>query len=206
MRDSNTEYDLSRKSRPTVIVPYQRRWIEEFEASARRLRSIVGDQVLRIDHIGSTAVTGLGAKDIVDIQFTVSDLESLQELEDRMTQSHFVFRVDVRSDNFLGSDNGDPREWRKAYFREPSGEKRTHIHVRELGRRNQQYALLFRDFLRANDNTRRAYELVKVRLSEVFPECIDGYLYIKDPLMDIIFEGAKVWARQEEWAPADDHF
>ena len=49
------------------------------------------------------------------------------------------------------------------------------------------------------------YEQIKVRLSEIFPESIDGYLYIKDPLMDIIFEGATVWAKKTGWLPDDDY-
>ena len=136
------DYDLSRKSRPIVILPHQNRWRDEFEALATRLRSIVTDQVLRIDHIGSTSVAGLAAKDIVDIQMTVRDIDGLEVLQHRLQRHGFVFRNDIRSDNFVGDSGSDPKEWRKAYFREPEGERRTHIHVREVDRSNQRYALL----------------------------------------------------------------
>ena len=203
---SEIEYDLTLKSRPIVIVPHQSRWKGEFEALASRLRRIVPDSVLRIDHIGSTSVPELAAKDIIDIQMTVIDLDDLQDLQSAIHNCGFVFRNDIVSDNFVGDTNLDPREWRKAYIREPEGERRVHIHVRELDRCNQQYALLFRDFLRANAAVRKGYQIAKVRLSKVFPECIDGYLYIKDPLMDIIFEGARLWADQTRWEPDSDHF
>ena len=203
---SKVEYDLTRKSSPIVIVPHQARWKGEFEALATRLRRIVPDSVLRIDHIGSTSVPGLGAKDIVDVQMTVSDLDDLQDLQSAIQNHGFVFRSDIDSDNFVGDTIPDPREWRKAYIREPEGERRVHIHVREVGRWNQRYALLFRDFLRANATVCKAYQTAKVRLSKVFPECIDGYLYIKDPLCDIIFEGARLWADQTNWEPDGDHF
>lgn len=71
--------------------------------------------------------------------------------------------------------------------------------MREQGRLNQRYAILFRDFLRNNATVRTAYELTKSRLAEIFPECIDGYLYIKDPLMDIIYEAALLWANECNW-------
>ena len=204
--DSEIEYDLTLKSPPIIIVPHQRRWKGEFEALASRLRRIVPDSVLRIDHIGSTSVPELAAKDIIDVQMTVIDLDDLKDLRTAIHNCGFVFRNDIVSDNFVADTYPDPREWRKAYIREPEGERRVHIHVRELDRCNQRYALLFRDFLRANAAVRKGYQIAKVRLSKVFPECIDGYLYIKDPLMDIIFEGARLWADQTRWEPDSDHF
>ena len=64
--------------------------------------------------------------------------------------------------------------------------------------------ILFRDFLRCNETVRLSYEQIKRRLARIFPENIDGYLYIKDPLMDIIFEGAEIWARETSWVPDSD--
>ena len=61
---------MHRKSRPIEIVPYQETWVEEFKAQGIRLRKITGDSALRIDHIGSTSVPGLAAKDVIDIQIT----------------------------------------------------------------------------------------------------------------------------------------
>ena len=57
-----------------VIEPYSERWAGEFAGLARRLRDVLGERALRIDHIGSTAVPGLAAKDRIDIQVTVADL------------------------------------------------------------------------------------------------------------------------------------
>ena len=184
----NEDYDLSQKSPPIVILPHQNRWRDEFEALAKQIRSIVSEQALRIDHIGSTSVTGLAAKDIVDIQITVKDLDGLEKLQLRLQGHGLVFRSDIRSDNFVGCSDSDSREWGKAYFREPEGQRRTYIHVREVGRKNQRYALL------------------KMRLAEVFPECIDGYLFIKDPVMDIIFEAGAFWAHQTQWTPDNNYF
>ena len=202
---TESEYDLTRKSRPIVIVPYQERWQDEFRQLGMRLRSILSTSALRIDPIGSTSVPGLGAKDIIDIQITVTDLDRMDAFQDRMRAHGFQQRDGFRYDNFCGPVTADPLEWRKRYFREPDGERRVHIHVREQGRRNQRYALLFRDFLRSNATVRTAYEVVKRRLANIFPECIDGYLYIKDPLMDIIYEAALIWAKESDWDFDEDH-
>jgi GrpB-like predicted nucleotidyltransferase (UPF0157 family) len=75
--------------------------------------------------------------------------------------------------------------------------------MREEGRLNQRYALLFRDYLRASPTVRVAYGIIKERLATVFPESIDGYLYIKDPVMDLMFAAAESWASTCRWTPDD---
>jgi dephospho-CoA kinase len=63
---------------------------------------------------------------------------------------------------------------------------------------------LFRDYLRAEESARRSYETIKRRLAEIYPSNIDGYLSIKDPVMDIIYLGAEFWARARGWQPSSD--
>ena len=199
-------YSITRKSRPIIITDYREAWRTEFATIATHLRTILGNEVLRIDHIGSTSVPDLAAKDVIDIQLTVANLDRLQRFESLMSQYGFRQRRGVQYDNFCGAEGTNEEEWRKYYFREPEGQRRTHLHVREQGRLNQRYALLFRDYLRNNVNIRQAYELIKRRLTEIFPESIDGYLYIKDPLMDIMYEAALLWADAEAWELGQDYF
>ena len=193
------------KSRPVVVVPYKASWEEEFRTIGSRLRSILQTEALRIDHIGSTSVPGLAAKNIIDIQITVRNLDEMEPFIERMASNGYRHREGNTSDLFVGEEMQDEAQWRKMYFREAEGDGRLHLHVREEGRLNQRYALLFRDFLRSNTTVRKGYEQIKQRLAEIFPESIEGYLYIKDPLMDIIFEGASIWARETDWAP-DQNF
>jgi GrpB-like predicted nucleotidyltransferase (UPF0157 family) len=58
---------------PITIVDYRPQWVAEFTALAAQLQAALGALALRIDHIGSTAVPGLAAKDIIDVQVTVAD-------------------------------------------------------------------------------------------------------------------------------------
>ena len=200
------EYLVDRISRPVVVIPYQDRWAGEFEVVGAEIRNILGGLALRIDHIGSTSVPGLAAKDIIDIQVTVSSLDEFARIEELMvTKGGFRPRRGIHEDHVpLGVDQ-DPIEWRKRYFREPEGAKRTHIHVREMNRKNQKYPLLFRDFLRNNETSMKLYELIKIRLAELFPDRIDAYLYIKDPACDVIMQSAINWKRETNWqlGPSD---
>ncbi len=197
--------DIAKKSRPVIITDYKVNWASDYLAMGNRLRKLLGDTALRIDHIGSTSVPDLAAKDIIDIQVTVRDLSSMESFEERILGAGFQQRGNFHYDCFCGIDKEEAPELKKKYFREPEGEQRCHIHVRQEGLLNQKYALLFRDFLRANPVVRKSYEILKRRLSKIFPESINGYLYIKDPLMDIIFSGAEHWASNTQWKPDSDY-
>lgn len=197
-------YDITRKSRPVVVTPYQSQWVSDFTRIAGRIRAVVNDAALRIDHIGSTAVPGLAAKDVIDIQITVADLKRADSLTTSLSAVGFRLGTTFEYDEFHGKPETDV-ELRKLYMREPEGERRAHIHIREIGRFNQQYALLFRDYLRASKVVREEYESFKQRAAQLFPDSIDGYLYLKEPVFHIIYEAACLWASKAEWAADDDY-
>lgn len=188
---------------PVVICFHQPRWADEFQSYAQRIRAIVGNAATRIDHIGSTAVPGLGAKDIIDVQVTVRDLDEAGKLT-RLLRAHgFREGLTFQYDAFHPMPETDP-ELRKLYMREPEGERRVHIHVRELGRFNHRYALLFRDYLRSSESARHEYEILKRRAAQVFPDNIDGYMSLKEPVLHIIYEAASLWADKVQWTPGED--
>jgi GrpB-like predicted nucleotidyltransferase (UPF0157 family) len=171
---------------------------------ARRIRALVENAVLRIDHIGSTAVPGLRAKDVVDIQLTVPDLQDAANFTVPLWQAGFrqgeAFEYDVFHHLPAAS-----LELRKLYMREPANERRVHLHIREAGRFNTRYALLCRDYLRANNTACSEYELLKLRAASLFPASIEGYLFLKEPVFHLLYEAAELWAQKIGWQlPASD--
>jgi GrpB-like predicted nucleotidyltransferase (UPF0157 family) len=198
------EYDITRKSRPVLISEYEPRWATEFIHLAQRIRRLVGSAAARIDHIGSTAVPGLAAKDVIDLQISVADLDRAGDVTDPLRAAGFRQGSEFVYDEFrtMGATEA---QLCKLYMREPEGERRVHIHIRELGRFNQEYALLFRDYLRAAEAVRAEYELVKRRAAQLFPDSIDGYLFLKDPVFHIIYEAACLWAKSVEWVADEDY-
>src|SRR4051794_37825198 len=108
-------------SRPVVITPYRPEWPSEFLAIGRRIRRAVGSQAIRIDHTGSTAVEGLAAKDVIDIQVTVDSLEESARLLEALAADGFRRRDGYVYDEFHGMAEMDV-ELRKLYVREPLGE------------------------------------------------------------------------------------
>lgn len=184
------------------IVPYQERWPIEFQAIAANLRQALGDLALRIDHIGSTSVPGLPAKDVIDIQITVAALDD--QVRAAMATLGYTLREglrDHRPPDVMGPDS----DWDKWLFMPPPGQRRTHTHVRVQGRANQRYPLLFRDYLRAHPATAAAYAELKRRLAQ---SLADPQMYpeVKDPAVDLIYLAAEDWAAVTNWqmGPSDE--
>jgi len=177
------------------IRPYDGRWPSEFEAARRDLRAALGAAALAVEHIGSTAVPGLGARDIVDIQVSVAELDP--GLVGTLDAHGWRARSGDR-DVFHGIPPGSP-ELAKLYAREPEGRRRIHVHVRQAGRFNHRFALLFRDFLRADDNACEQYEALKRQAAAAHPDDVDGYLAIKTPVFNLLYQMAEEWARSNPW-------
>ncbi|WP_307834116.1 GrpB family protein [Paractinoplanes lichenicola] len=99
----------------------------------------------------------------------------------------------------------DNPELTKRYFREPPGTPRTHVHVRRLGSFSQQFALLFRDYLREHPAAARAYAAEKRRLADEFRDDRHGYTDAKDPFIWRTIQQADRWAQRVGWreGPSD---
>ncbi|BCE03798.1 GrpB family protein [Marinicellulosiphila megalodicopiae] len=179
------------------MTPYHPNWPDEYQKIAKQLRFLLEDVALRIDHIGSTSINELAAKDVIDIQITVDDISNTF-IEQKLTSEGFVFRNEADCDNLVGLDN-DSIELKKKFFQELQGERRAHIHVRQIGRLNQEYPLLFRDYLRSHSTIKLAYAKIKIELAKYFSNDANGYYAIKDPYMDTVYQAAKLWAKQTNW-------
>lgn len=187
-------------SRPVVLQPYQPAWAHEFAEIAQRLRSVAGGYLLEINHIGSTAVPGLCAKDVLDVQLQVVSLAAADSLIRQLRTVGFQRGESMICDIFHGLPAGSP-ELHKLYMREPLGERRVHLHIREAGRFNARYALLFRDYLRAQAPARQEYGELKLRAAALFPHSVEGYLFIKEPVFHLLYHAAELWAEKVGWTP-----
>ena len=188
---------LAEPDRRVTIVEPKATWPAEFDPIAATLRKALGPLALRIDHIGSTAVPDLPAKDLIDIQVTVATLDR-ERLAPALARAGFVVREDIGQDHRPPGMSGPDEGWRKLFFRAGSG-RPVNVHVRVAGAPNQRYALLFRDYLRAHPESAAAYARLKRALAGLG---IDPGVYadVKDPACDLIFIAAEAWAARSDWA------
>ena len=197
----NWQRQCAKLDKVIEIVPYKLGWPDEFQQIALKLRAGLGELAVRIDHIGSTAVPGLPAKDVIDIQVSVNALDdrvlrAMTALGYTLPEGIWPRVADHCPPNFIGPET----EWEKLLFRPPLGQRRTHVHVRVQGRANQRYPLLFRDYLRTHTATANAYAELKRRLARNLADP-QTYPDVKDPAVDLIYLAAEDWAVATDWLP-----
>lgn len=179
-----------------TIQPYDPDWPLEFQKIASALRRALGERALRIDHIGSTSVPGLVAKDKIDIQVTVTALE--EELRSAMLSLGHTQWKGLLHDHCPPGSSAADQEWEKWLFTQRGDQRSANIHVRVQGRANQRYPLLFRDYLRCHPATARAYAELKRRLAANLADP-RTYPDVKDPAVDLIYLAAEEWAVATGW-------
>ena len=177
---------------PIIVVPYDPYWPSLFHELGLALRDVLEDVALRIDHIGSTAIPGLAAKPVIDVQISVSSFEPLD-----------VFRKPVESLGFVFRANNP--ELSKRYFREAPGDRRTHIHVRRTGGWSEQWALLFRDYMRCHPDDCEEYATLKYQLAETYRHDRHGYTEAKSDFFWKVIRKADGWSQEIGWltGPSD---
>jgi dephospho-CoA kinase len=157
-----------------------------------RLHAVCGADAARIDHIGSTAVPGLPAKDVLDVQITVRDLGVADALRDRLEDAGFPHIAHLTDDPHPTSgdpDGTDAELWTKRVHGSADPGRIAHIHLRAADSPGQRWALVFRDWLRADPAVREEYLAVK-RAAEAAAAGLSGheaataYLAVKKPWFD----------------------
>jgi len=175
-------------------------WPEQFDRVAARLGHLLGRAVGRIDHVGSTAVPGLAAKDILDVQVTVPSLAAAERAAPALAAGGFPAVTGITSDT-PQPDGCDPAPWAKRFHASADPGRPVHLHLRPAGSPAARLALLFRDWLRADQAARAAYEREKRRLAAAHPTSRAAYAAAKEPWFAAALPEAEAWARQTGWRP-----
>ena len=164
-------------SETITIVPYDPRWPASFELERQHLLACLPSElIVRIEHFGSTAVPGLGAKPIVDMLVEVTDLAAVRERVVPVLESQGY-------DYFWRPTSGDDGPPYYAWFikRDPATGRRTH-HIHMVTSEDDFAAhwdqLLFRDYLIEHPDVAREYETLKRRLAADF--ATDRVLYTQE--------------------------
>jgi GrpB-like predicted nucleotidyltransferase (UPF0157 family) len=139
-----------------ILAPYDPGWAVEFERERARIAAALGAAALRIDHNGSTAVPGLAAKPIIDIQVSVARLHPLDVYASALATLGYL-HVPHPDDAFC------------PFFHRPAAWPHTHhVHLVEAGAEEERRTLGFRDYLRAHPEAAREYAALKAQLAREF--------------------------------------
>ncbi|KAF0172426.1 MAG: GrpB family protein [Hyphomonadaceae bacterium] len=180
------------------VVDSDPRWEEEGLYWAQRIRDILNGCVLDIDHIGSTAVPGLAAKDVIDIQTLAYDLDEAQPAIAALKSAGFLVDLTKRGETPRPGYPDHPDCWDRLLFRGPRGERPVILHLREVNTAGARVPLLLRDFLRADDLVREQYGALKLGLAR-YVESERGYQAMKQPFVAVTLRLAEAWAERTRW-------
>ncbi|MCW2511093.1 MAG: coaE [Mycobacterium sp.] len=191
------------------LVPPDPSWPEQAGRVLTRLRTTCGHRAVRVDHIGSTAVPGIDAKDVIDVQVTVPSLAVADELADallaagypRGTHTTDVAKPDARSTVAEFDHVNDTSLWHKRIHASADPGRPTHVHLRVDGWPGQQFALLFVDWLKANAAARAEYEELKRTVAAQGYAVTGDYADAKEPWFDDAYRRAWAWADDTGWRP-----
>jgi len=182
------------RARQPVIRDPDPNWPGQARRLIARLSAMAGDRAVRVDHIGSTAVPGLPAKDVVDVQLVVSDMDIAAEVAE-----------DARSAGLVQAEGrwydidryGDEHAKEVAVEADPG--RPVNVHIRPLTSPAWRESLLFRDWLRADAADRAGYATFKRGLAGQPGIDLDTYSDDKLPWISGSLARAQRWAAQSGW-------
>jgi GrpB-like predicted nucleotidyltransferase (UPF0157 family) len=158
------------------LAPHNERWHVLFDEEEGRLRSAVGEYVLAIEHVGSTAICGLSAKPIIDIAVAVQEIAYAERCVTALEHMGYEYR----------GEQGIPG---RRFF--GKGEPRTHhLHMVELGSELWRGHLLFRDYLRGHRDIVEQYEELKKELAQRHKENREAYTEGKAAFIEGVLQAA----------------
>ena len=167
---------LDRKS--IELAPHQAEWKTLFESEAKLLREALERYAVAIEHIGSTAVSGLEAKPIIDILIGVQKLEDAEKCIAPLTEISYEYR-------------GEQGIAKRFYFRKGNADVSTHhLHMVEMTGDFWRTHLLFRDYLRQHPKAVKDYGRLKRELAVKYKNNRPAYTEAKAAFIENILKKA----------------
>ena len=145
-----------------LVVNYDPSWPETFEALRRNVWPTVRDIAVSVEHVGSTAVPGLAAKPVIDMDIIVTSRDKVPQAIERLAELGYVHRGN------LGIED------REAFIPPPDWAPHN-PYVCLQGSIALANHLALRDFLRRNPAAAAEYGRLKKQLASEFPDDVDNY-------------------------------
>ena len=192
-----------------ALIPAREDWPQQAQRLIARLAVVAGGAAVRIDHIGSTAVPGLEAVDVVDLQITVPDLAAADGLAEPLAAAGFPRIANVEDEDpkpaYGAGGETDPAVWEMRLHGGADPGRPVQIHLRVDGWPGQQFALLLRDWLRADPDCAAEYAELKREAAAAAAglpgdEAEAAYDTVKAPWFDRAYHRAWEWAEATGWS------
>jgi GrpB-like predicted nucleotidyltransferase (UPF0157 family) len=170
------------------IVAYDAGWAAQGKAELRRIEKALGPLALRLEHVGSTAVPGLTAKPIIDLQVSVDTLEPRSRYVEPLERLGYLFVPDPESPDL------------HFFARPPARPRSHHLHVCVRDSQHELRHLAVRDFLRSHAEEATKYAALKREIAGRHPQDRLAYIAAKDRYVSDLEARAVAWAERNKSA------
>ena len=177
---------IGMKQGTVYLEPHQSEWEKAAEETIRKLKNILNDIAVDIQHIGSTSVKTISAKPIIDIAVAVNDFNDILSMREELRQNGIIYRFEESPEQLLfvmGDFEKDTRSH--------------HIHVVLYASDEWNNYINFRDYLNTHIAAAKEYEQVKLRLAEQYPDDRIAYTDGKQEVIDKLLAEAYLWKRKQ---------
>ena len=158
------------------VLPYDPVWETAFEAIRNELETALGDLILRIEHVGSTAVKGLSAKPCIDIDVVIRDYGVFDAVLCKLKEIGYVHEGDL---GIKGREAFKYSDKPHLFVH--------HLYVCPKGSPELKRHLTFRDFLRSHPDAAAQYGAVKETAARLFPDDISKYIAYKSSCIEELY-------------------
>ena len=165
------------RTKKVIVVPYDKLWDEAFHKIKNEIESKIGDLIIAIEHVGSTAVEGMSAKPCIDIDVIIEDYSVFHAVVSRLKTIGYIHEGD------LGIKNREAFEY--------SGKEhlqKHHLYVCPKYSEELHRHITFRNFLLSNPTAAKKYSLIKEKAAELFQNDIDGYIEYKSLCIEELYK------------------
>lgn len=165
------------RTKRVIVVPYDYKWNDEFQKIRLYLEKTLKNNIIAIEHVGSTSVEGLSAKPIIDIDVVIKNYDYFEDVKSRLESLGYHHEGDLGIKNREAFKYTEKKEFMTHHLyvcTQNSGELKRHI--------------AFRDYLRKHKGDRDKYSEIKLLASKKYPSDIDSYIEFKSPIITEIYK------------------
>ncbi|MBI5674511.1 MAG: GrpB family protein [Nitrospirae bacterium] len=170
----------SKLNRPIIIAEYDPQWPLLFEQERKRIEAVLGNEAIRFEHIGSTAIPGLAAKAAIDIAIGIQRLEMASKYIPKLESLGYIYEPTFEA--LLPE--------RRFFWKGTPMVHTYHIHMAEVGSPLWVKPIMFRDYLRRHPDEAQRYSELKKSLAERWVNDMDAYVEGKTDFVEGVLEKA----------------
>ena len=173
---------LKTDKRRVELISYDSNWKDMYKEESEKIKDVLSDIIIDIHHIGSTAISGIKSKPVIDILVEVKDIEAVDQYNNKIEELGYE----------VMGEHGIPK---RRFFRKGGNKRTHHIHIFKVGNEEIERHINFKEYLIAHPDKAREYSKLKEKLTNKYTYDVENYTNGKSDFIKEIDRKAKLWGK-----------